>query len=217
MSDKTIMIKRHLLKTDGTSLNDKILQEEHQLYYANMNVDFQSIYKTVDGIMEWKDPTTSAAVFTEIMKYINITGCETFMDCGCGLGHVLYLASKFFTKVYGVEIVSEAVEQCIKNISTLLPNNNIKILAADIFTLNKNILDSIDVFYVANPFDNNNDFCKLRNLVEASIERYNRNVYFIYYYPYFEAYMAQSQKFTIDRVITSYNGNVNIYKYTKRE
>ena len=213
MSDKTALRKRHLLKTDGTSLNDKILKDEHRLYYTNTDVDFQSTYKTADGSMEWKDPTTSAAVFAEILKCLDITGHETFMDCGCGLGHVLYLASKSFTKIYGVEIVEEAVTQCRKNITALLPNNTINIFAADMFTLCKDLFDSVDVFYVANPFGNMNEFSKLRNIIETSIERNNRDVYFIYYYPYFEADMAKSNKFTIYRVLSSDNGNVNIYKH----
>ena len=209
------MDSHRLIKSEGASLNERILKEEHQLYYVGRNVDFQSTYKVFNRDLEWKDPTTSVAKFSEIVKCLDITGDESFLDCGCGLGHVLYLASKIFDKVYGVEIVEEAVKQCLKNLSILLPNNKIKVFHNDIFKLDESIIDSIDVFYVSNPFDKRSDFVRLRNLVEESIGRYDRNVHFIYYYPVFEKEMFESDIFSTLQILSSNNGNVNIYRHEK--
>ena len=211
------MSGRCLIESEGTSLNDKRLHDECQQYYDGLEVDFQSTYKTPDGTLEWKDPTTTVSIFNDILTCLNITGNETFMDCGCGLGHVLYLASKVFNVVFGVEIVEEAVEQCVKNLSVLLPNHTIRVFNVDMFKVDRIVIDSVDVFYVSNPFENKADFSRWRNIVEDSISRFDRNVYFIYYYPFFEADMTKSIFFYLEKVLLSDNGNVNIYRHRKRE
>lgn len=211
------MSGRCLIESEGTSINDKRLHEEYQQYYVGLEVDFQSTYKTPDGKLEWKDPTTTVAIFNEIVNHLDITGSEKFMDCGCGLGHVLYLASKVFKEVLGVEIVEEVVAQCVKNLSILLPNNTIRVFNVDMFKMGRIVIDSVDVFYVSNPFDKKEDFSRWRNIVEDSISSYDRNVYFIYYYPFFEADMAKSNLFYLDNVLSSNNGNVNIYRHRKHE
>lgn len=206
------MTASKLIKPEGNSYNEMLLEEEHKLYYSGKDVDFQSTYRTADGNMEWKDPTTSVSKFNEITACLDLTGKRTFLDCGCGLGHVLYLASKLFENVIGVEIIEEAAEQCRKNLTELIPDNNIPVVTGDLFDLNKEVIDRVDVFYVSCPFDKESDFTRWRDIVDESIARKPRDAYFIYYYPIFAPAMKSSRHFTLEREIISNNGNVNIYR-----
>ncbi len=200
-----------IIDIDEQTNNTMVLREEDTIFYKDKGVDFVKTYYAEDGISEWKDPTTSRKVFFEILKNIEYSGKEVFMDCGCGLGHVVYLASKIFLKVIGVEILKEVFDQCKSNLSKLNPkwNNNVALKNCDMFSVPDEIIDSVDIFYFSSPFDNVKQFKQWIDKITISFYRKKRKIYFIYYYPRFEKEMMDSI-FSFENTIHTI-GKVNIY------
>ena len=73
------------------------------------------------------------------------------MDCGCGLGFPMYLASKKFKKVIGVEMIPEISAKAVNNLK-MMNVKNFEIINSDIRKVDDNILNQINVFYMFNPF-----------------------------------------------------------------
>jgi len=68
------------------------------------------------------NPVQTKVLYDKALEYAQLTGEETVIDAYCGIGTIsLFLAQKA-KKVYGVEIVPEAIEDAIKNAEL----NNIK-------------------------------------------------------------------------------------------
>lgn len=61
------------------------------------------------------NPEQTKVLYNKALEYANLTGEETVIDAYCGIGTIsLFLAQKA-KKVYGVEIVSEAIEDAKRN------------------------------------------------------------------------------------------------------
>ncbi|OCA82674.1 MULTISPECIES: 23S rRNA (uracil(1939)-C(5))-methyltransferase RlmD [unclassified Bacillus (in: firmicutes)] len=61
------------------------------------------------------NPTQTKVLYDKTLEYANLSGNETVIDAYCGIGTIsLFLAQKA-KKVYGVEIVPEAIEDAKKN------------------------------------------------------------------------------------------------------
>ncbi|WP_112179854.1 23S rRNA (uracil(1939)-C(5))-methyltransferase RlmD [Paraliobacillus zengyii] len=61
------------------------------------------------------NPTQTKKLYDKALEYANLTGGETVIDAYCGIGTIsLFLAQKA-KKVYGVEIVPEAIEDAKNN------------------------------------------------------------------------------------------------------
>lgn len=71
------------------------------------------------------NPDQTKVLYDQALKYANLTGEETVIDAYCGIGTIsLFLAQKA-KKVYGVEIVPEAIEDARRN-ATLNGMNNVE-------------------------------------------------------------------------------------------
>lgn len=203
-----------IIEIRETTPNTEILRQEAE-FYKTKGVDFVKTYYSDDGKNEWKDPTTSRKVFSEIMKNIKISENDVFMDCGCGLGHVVYLASKVFKKVIGVELLGTVFKECESNLRKLYPNGNngIELINENMFNLDNALIDSVNVFYFSSPFDCKIEFRKwMEEHIGLSLCRNPRNIYFIYYYPIFSAEMDY-YSFDLLQTINNELGKVNIYQY----
>lgn len=199
---KVFDIEEHTPNTDT-------LQSEYDCYYKDKDVNFVKSYYAEDGINEWKDPTTSRKVFFEILKNIEYSRNEVFMDCGCGLGHIVYLASNIFKKVIGVEILKEVFNECQSNLAKLNVKDNVILRNCDMFDIENDIIDSVNIFYFSSPFDNVQKFNQWIEKITFSYYRRKRKIYFIYYYPMFENAMLDSI-FSFEKSIHSI-GKINIY------
>lgn len=157
--------------------NAQTLYEKQSKEYNNLGIDFFSCYKN-----EIEDCTNCESTFKEtflnLLSMIKIKSDWIFMDCGSGLGLPLYLASSYFKKVYGVEIIKEIANISISNLN-ILKVENFEVICSDINKINYDILDTINVFYLFNPFINEifeNFILKIIN----SIKRNDRDVIIIY-------------------------------------
>ena len=186
------MNESRLIKVTPDSEYNKLMLSEHELYYKNSDVNFYSNYKAVDINLEWKEPTTPRKTFEEIIARIPINKSWVFLDCGCGLGHVIYLASSYFGKVYGVECIPEIAEIARQNLIKLLPNNNsYKIFSCDMFELEKTVIDETNVFYISSPFTDEHEFNNLIKIIIGSLQNREREIWILYFYPYCERVMKK--------------------------
>jgi len=208
------MNKSRLLEVNPDSNYNKLILSEHELYYKNDNVDFYSNYLAFNRKWEWKEPTTPRNVFEEIISRIPINKDWTFLDCGCGLGHVMYLASFYFKIIYGVEYIAEIAEIAKQNLNKLLPNNNsYKIFICDMFKLDKDIFNKTNVFYISSPFIDEKLLDKLVKRILNSLKNNDREIWIIYFYPYCER-IIEKYKNIIPLVDTFETiGKVNYYRH----
>ncbi len=190
-----------------------VLKNETESIYLEYGVDFTKTYFAFDGINEWVDPTTTRKVFEEIIERINPSPKWVFLDCGSGLGHVLYLAANKFSEVIGVEILPDIYRICVSNLDKILPGHTITIINLDLLKLDDSILDRVNVFYCSSPFSDEATFEEFIYKIANSIIRADREVYFIYYYPVFESVMNKvTSIFTIKSQFETI-GRVNIYHH----
>ncbi len=61
------------------------------------------------------NPYATRELYSTAISYANLTGNETLIDLYCGTGTMGILASKHAKKVYGIEIVPEAIEDAKLN------------------------------------------------------------------------------------------------------
>ena len=55
-------------------------------------------------------------LYNKVVEYLNLKGHETVADLYCGIGTISIYISKYARKVYGVEVVKEAIEDAKENL-----------------------------------------------------------------------------------------------------
>jgi len=154
---KTVFYVDHLYQ----KLFDVILQKDFSKKVTSCNYKQSKLYEV-----------------KTIFKAIN-TNNKVFLDVGSGKGAVLFLAQQFnFTKIYGVEIDDFLHSISVSNLKNK-KDNRIKLINADIFNIKKEILDSVNVFYLFNPFPYN-ETARFVSLVTTSYQRNKREIQIIY-------------------------------------
>ena len=155
-----------------------ILYEEFEKKYKDNNVDFFSCYE--NNLKDCGDcETTFEETFLKVLGKLHINSDWNFMDCGCGLGFPMYLASKKFKKVYGVEIMPEILEKAKDNLNKMNVKN-FEIINSDITNVAENILQEINVFYMFNPFVGNVFEKFISNVVRCLNSKKQNEVWLIY-------------------------------------
>ncbi|QAV21815.1 23S rRNA (uracil(1939)-C(5))-methyltransferase RlmD [Paenibacillus chitinolyticus] len=61
------------------------------------------------------NPVQTEALYGKALEYAGLTGSETVVDAYCGIGTISLFLAKHAKKVYGVEIVPEAIEDAKRN------------------------------------------------------------------------------------------------------
>jgi hypothetical protein len=179
-----------LIRQEKKTENLAEINKEINKFYSNYEVSFNKSYISYDGKNEWVDPTTTKRVFDNILENITYTETDTLIDCGSGLGHVLYLSSFKFNKVIGIEILEDICRESKRNLISLMGDEvfykKITLISGNVLEQESAFFDKGSIFYISSPFSNKNDFRLLVEKICDSIKRINRKVYLIYYYPYFE-------------------------------
>lgn len=105
-------------------------------------IDINSFYQV--------NPIQTERLYSKVFEYLNLNKENTIIDAYCGIGTMSLLASKLCKKVYGIEVVKEAIINANKNkelnnidnaefilgkaedkIEELVKNNNIDALIVD--------------------------------------------------------------------------------------
>lgn len=61
------------------------------------------------------NPIQTEVLYNKAVEYLDLKGSETVADLYCGIGTISLYISKYVKKVYGVEIVKEAIEDANEN------------------------------------------------------------------------------------------------------
>lgn len=61
------------------------------------------------------NPLQTEVLYNKAMEYANLTGKETIFDLYCGIGTIGIFASSKAKKVYGIEVIPEAIEDAKEN------------------------------------------------------------------------------------------------------
>ena len=196
------------------------IRSEIKQYYSNTNVCFDKTYTAYDGKSEHVDPTTTKKVFDSIITHIHFTSDDVLIDCGSGLGHVLYLSSCIFNRVIGIEILPDVANESIKNLIALIGEveykKKIEVIIGNVFEQPDCFFDQGTIFYIASPFPREDELSKLVDIIADSLQRKDRNAYIIYYYPHFnEIFKRYSNVFKLDAELHLI-GDVEIYKHEKQ-
>ena len=77
------------------------------------------------------NPVQAEALYNIAIEKSNITKDDVVCDLYCGIGTIGIFASKYAKKVYGIEIVSQAIEDAYKN-AKLNNVNNIDFICGDV-------------------------------------------------------------------------------------
>jgi 23S rRNA (uracil1939-C5)-methyltransferase len=81
------------------------------------------IYDEIDGIrfaisprsFFQVNPVQTEVLYRKAVEYAGLTGEETVMDAYCGIGTITLLMARHARKVYGVDIIPEAIEDARRN------------------------------------------------------------------------------------------------------
>ena len=90
------------------------------------------------------NPIQTEKLYGIAIKKANLTGKETILDLYCGIGTIGIFASKYVKKVYGIEIVEQAIEDAKENAKI---NNitNVEFFAGDVEKVLEKILEKENV------------------------------------------------------------------------
>ena len=77
------------------------------------------------------NPIQTEKLYNLALEKAELTGKETLLDLYCGIGTIGIFASKYFKKVYGIEIVEQAIEDAKYN-AKINSIDNIEFFAGDV-------------------------------------------------------------------------------------
>ncbi len=116
----------------------------------------------------------------KLVRSGEISIVDVIMDVGSGTGmFLLYLASRGFHDLVGVEYNHEIYEVCMSNIAMYAKRSGCKKTNFRIYegnALDVPIDDDVTVFYLFNPFCDITTYKRWLNQVETSIERCHRKI-----------------------------------------
>ncbi|QQZ09070.1 23S rRNA (uracil(1939)-C(5))-methyltransferase RlmD [Heyndrickxia vini] len=89
----------------------KVLWGEEVIYDYIGNIKFAISARSFYQV----NPEQTKVLYDQALKYANLTGEETVIDAYCGIGTISLFLTEKAKKVYGVEIVPEAIEDARRN------------------------------------------------------------------------------------------------------
>lgn len=125
------------------------------------NIDFIK-YKIYENEDNHSYEMTDIYTLNKILKQMKISSNDCILDIGCGKGIAIYIFSKYFKRIYGVELDKEIFKICEKNLYNLDINANIY----NINIIDYTISDDVNYIFMFNPFSNKimeKVVCKIKN------------------------------------------------------
>jgi SAM-dependent methyltransferase len=118
------------------------------------------------------------------LRYLGVSGEDTFLDLGCGKGRVVHQAARWpFRRVIGVEISPVLAEMARRGLAALRHQHrsrNVEIVVADAAEFR--VPDDVTICYLYDPFHGQTLVAVLRSIID-SIDRHPRRVRIIYLDP----------------------------------
>ncbi len=124
-----IISKFKNIKTIVQNINSKntnvILGNETKVLYGNGYIeDYLENFKFKISPLSFYqvNPIQTEVLYNKAIEYANLTGKETIFDLYCGIGTIGIFASKKVKKIYGIEVIKQAIENAKENAKL----NNVK-------------------------------------------------------------------------------------------
>jgi predicted RNA methylase len=137
-------------------------------------------------------------LFSVFNKLPNEIKNKPFIDYGCGKGRALFVAEQCgFTKLIGVDIAKELIEEAKKNTTTYKKKNSqssFDFIFNDATTYQ--IPKDATVFYFFNPFGES-ILRKVLSNIKTSVNEFPRTIYCIYLNPKYQS-VFEEENFKID-------------------
>ncbi len=117
---KSVVLNKNMKKTN-VILGDKnrIIFGEEAIYDYIGDVKFKISPLSFFQV----NPVQTEVLYNKALEYANLSGNETVIDAYCGIGTISLFLSKKAKKVYGVEIVTQAIENAKENAKINKVNN----------------------------------------------------------------------------------------------
>lgn len=153
-------LSKYILKTIVKNINNKntnvILGNKNIVLFGDgyiydklgkytFKISPMSFYQT--------NPIQTEILYSKAIEFANLTKDETILDLYCGIGTIGIFASEKVKKVYGIEIVEDAVKDAIEN-AKLNDIKNIEFLCGDVEKTLEEVLNRSgkpDVIFVDPP------------------------------------------------------------------
>lgn len=156
---KCITEKYKNIKTVIKNINNKntnvILGEENIVLYGNGYIqDYLGEYKfNISPLAFYQvNPIQTEKLYNKAIELANLSGRETIYDLYCGIGTISIFLAKYAKKVYGIEIVEDAIKDAKQNAINNMAEN-IEFFAGDVEEILPSIIkkDKADVVFVDPP------------------------------------------------------------------
>ncbi len=135
---KSIIINSNMKKTN-VILGDKNVKTIGESYITDILGDFK--FKISSHSFYQVNPVQAEAMYYYAVEEANISKEDIVFDLYCGIGTISLFLSKFAKKVYGVEIVEQAVEMANEN-AQLNNIDNTEFIAGDTELVLSNLLNN---------------------------------------------------------------------------
>ncbi len=125
---------KSIVKNYNTKNTNVILGNKNEIIFGEGYIyDILGEYKFKISPLSFYqvNPVQTEILYNTAMKFVNKDKTSIALDLYCGIGTIGIFASKYFKKVYGIEIVEEAIENAKENAEI---NNikNMKFYAGDV-------------------------------------------------------------------------------------
>lgn len=90
------------------------------------------------------NPVQTEILYNTAINFLNDENDDTALDLYCGIGTIGIFASKYFKKVYGIEIVEQAIEDAKYN-AKINNINNIEFFAGDVEQILPRIIEKNNI------------------------------------------------------------------------
>ncbi|HSH36773.1 MAG TPA: 23S rRNA (uracil(1939)-C(5))-methyltransferase RlmD, partial [Schnuerera sp.] len=114
-SDTIVSIYQNVKKNDTSVI---LGAKDIKLYGEDRILDYIGEYKFLISPKSFfqVNSVQTEVLYNKVVEYLSLNGNETVADLYCGIGTIALYISRYAKKVYGVEIVKDAIEDAKENV-----------------------------------------------------------------------------------------------------
>lgn len=129
--DSLILRKRHIAKGKATVFEETVLQGNAHIYEKATVLKKTLTFKIKAASFFQPNTLGAEKVYTKALEMAEIHSEDVVLDLYCGIGPIGMFASSYSKKVYGIEIVDEAINDAKDNLK-LNQIDSMEVIHADV-------------------------------------------------------------------------------------